>query len=401
MSSIVENLHIYIIITGVILFVSVYASKITQKIGVPLLLIFLGLGMLLGEEGLVGIRFSNSLLAQAVGTVALIFILYNGGLETRFADIKSVIVSGVLLATFGVAVTAVIMACFIYFVLNFSFLEALLLGSIISSTDAAAVFMILRTQKIVLKRGVGELLELESGSNDPMAIFLTITILQLITLQSSGESIEISKLGINFILQFGVGIALGIAFGWLFPKLCDRLGLMQNGLYSLISVAWLFIMFGLSNMLWGNGFLTIYIAGILSNRYIFAHKESILAFHEALAWMMQIVVFLTLGLLVLPSNLPSVAFEACVLSLVLMFIARPLAVFLGLSFSHFGRNEKLYISWVGLRGAVPIILATYPYVYALPESDMIFNIVFFAVLVSVLIQGMSISFMAKKLNVVE
>ena len=160
-------------------------------------------------------------------------------------------------------------------------------------------------------------------------------------------------------------------------------------------------MFGLSNLLWGNGFLTIYIAGILSNRYIFAHKESILAFHEALAWMMQIIVFLTLGLLVLPSNLPSVAFEACILSLVLMFIARPLAVFLGLGFSRFGRNEKLYISWVGLRGAVPIILATYPYVYALPESDMIFNIVFFAVLVSVLIQGMSISFMAKKLGVTE
>ncbi len=401
MSSIVENLHIYIIITGAILFVSVYSSKITQKIGVPLLLIFLGLGMLLGEEGLVGIRFSNSLLAQAVGTVALIFILYNGGLETRFADIKSVIVSGVILATFGVAITAVIMACFIYFVLNFSFLEALLLGSIVSSTDAAAVFMILRTQKIVLKRGLGELLELESGSNDPMAIFLTITILQLISLQNSGDGIELSNLALNFALQFGVGIALGIAFGWLFPKLCDRLCLMQNGLYSLISVAWLFIMFGLSNLLWGNGFLTIYIAGILSNRYIFAHKESILAFHEALAWMMQIIVFLTLGLLVLPSNLPSVAFEACILSLVLMFIARPLAVFLGLGFSRFGRNEKLYISWVGLRGAVPIILATYPYVYALPESDMIFNIVFFAVLVSVLIQGMSISFMAKKLGVTE
>ena len=399
MEGLLANLNLYIVIIGAILFVSVYSSKITQTIGVPLLLIFLALGMLLGEEGLIGIRFSNALVAQAVGTVALIFILYSGGLDTRFSDIKGVIVSGVVLATLGVALTALIMACFIYFVLDFSFLEALLLGSIVSSTDAAAVFMILRTQKIILKRGVGELLELESGSNDPMAIFLTITILQIISLGGSGEQMSASTLALNFLAQFGIGTALGLAFGWGFPKLCDRLHLMQTGLYSLISVAWLFIMFGLSSTFWGNGYLTIYIAGILTNRYIFAHKESIIAFHEALAWMMQIIVFLTLGLLVFPSQLPGVALQAVFLALVLIFIARPVAVFVGLAFSRFNRNEKLYISWVGLRGAVPIILATYPYVYALPSSDVIFNTVFFAVLLSVLVQGMSVSLMAKKLDV--
>ncbi len=398
MNAILDNLNYYIIVVGLILFLSVYASKIADKIGVPLLLLFLGFGMLLGEEGLVGIRFSNAITAQVVGTIALIFILYSGGLDTFWDDIKGVITAGVILATLGVLITAFVMAGFIYLILDFSVLESLLLGAIISSTDAAAVFMILRSQKIGLKNNLSPLLELESGSNDPMAIFLTISIVQLISMPESS-----SVLGwiLKFIAQFGIGIGLGIAFGWAFPKLCDRLQITQSGLYPLISVAWMFLIFGTSSVAFGNGYLSIYIAGIITNRVNFYSKENIRAFHNAIAWMMQIVVFLTLGLLVFPSNLPAVAFGAITLALILMLVARPAAVFACLIFSKYNAKEKLFISWVGLRGAVPIILATYPYLYQLPAAGMIFNIIFFMVLISVLIQGMSLTFMAKKLGIAQ
>lgn len=397
-SASLANLNFYIIAIGAILFISVYASKITERIGVPLLLIFLGFGMLLGEEGLGGIKFSNAITAQAVGTVALIFILYSGGLETYWNDIKNVIFRGVILATLGVIITAFVMAGFIYFILDFSFLESLLLGSIISSTDAAAVFMILRSQKIALKNGLGSLLELESGANDPMAIFLTITIVQLISMP---ESSSFFGLILHFLAQFSIGVALGIGFGYLFPKLCNKLEIAQSGLYPLISVAWMFLIFGISSVCFGNGYLSIYIAGILTNKVNFYNKENIRAFHNAIAWMMQIIVFLTLGLLVYPSALPAVALGAVVLALLLMFVARPVAVFACLAFSQYSTKERIFISWVGLRGAVPIILATYPYVYQLPAANMIFNMIFFMVLISVLIQGMSVAFSARKLDLVE
>ena len=398
MEAFLNNLNFYIIGIGIILFVSVYASKISEKIGLPLLLVFLGFGMLLGSEGIVGIEFDNPHLAQAVGTIALVFILYNGGLNTHFDRIQRVMVSGILLATIGVLLTALIMACFIHIMLDFDWLHAFLFGSIISSTDAAAVFMILRSQKTKLKNGLNELLELESGSNDPMAIFLTIAVLNLIVL--SKETL-FSEILLHFFLQFAVGGILGVIFGYMFPRICSNLRLMQTGLYPLISIAWLLIMFGLSSYLGGNGYLCVYIAGVLSNKFTFSNKENIIAFHEAIAWMMQIVVFLTLGLLVFPSDLAQSAPSAIILSLILIFIARPISVFVSLIKSKYNQSEKLYISWVGLRGAVPIILATYPYVYHLEESHTIFNIVFFMVLISVLIQGTTINFSAKKLNIIE
>lgn len=398
MEHILNNLNFYIVGIGVILLISVFASKISEKIGLPLLLIFLAFGMFLGSDGLIGIKFSNAILAQTIGTIALIFILYNGGLDTQFDEIKQVIKPGVLLATLGVIITAVVMAGFIYIILELSWLESLLLGAIVSSTDAAAVFMILRSQKIKLKNNINKLLELESGSNDPMAIFLTIAVLNLIVLSGSNSIFGII---FQFFLQFAVGGALGIIFGRLFPKICGRLRLNQTGLYPLISVAWMLMMFGLSSDIGGNGYLTIYIAGVLTNKYDFPNKENIMAFHEAVAWMMQIIVFLTLGLLVFPSELPAVALKATLLSLVLIFIARPISVFVSLCKNQYSKNEKFYISWVGLRGAVPIILATYPYVYQLEKSHIIFNMVFFMVLISVLIQGTSIAFMAKKLDIVQ
>ncbi|AWI34198.1 potassium/proton antiporter [Helicobacter apodemus] len=395
---IIGNINFTIIVVGIILFISVYASKLSEKIGIPLLLVFLGIGMLLGSEGIVGIEFDNVFLAQIIGMIALIFILYSGGLDTFWEEIKPVMINGILLATLGVLLTAVIMACFIYFVLDFTFLESMLLGSIISSTDAAAVFMILRSQKIKLKNNIGPLLELESGSNDPMAIFLTITILQLIFMpqtHSVGEWI------LQFVAQFAVGGILGMLCGYLFPKICQHINISQAGLYPLISVAWLFMIFGVSSFLNGNGYLSIYLAGIITNKYAFPNKSNIIAFHDAIAWMMQIVVFLVLGLLVFPSQLPGVAIQALILAFVLIFLARPLSVFISLYKSKYNKKEKIYISWVGLRGAVPIILATYPYVYKFESSSTIFNIVFFMVIISVLLQGITISFMAKKLDIRE
>ncbi|MDE5591767.1 MAG: potassium/proton antiporter, partial [Helicobacter sp.] len=393
-----NNLNFYIIAMGIILFISIYASKISDKIGVPLLIVFLGIGMILGSEGIFGIEFSNALLAQAVGMVALIFILYSGGLDTHWGEIKPVIVNGVLLATLGVLLTAIVMAFFIYFALNFTFLESMLLGSIISSTDAAAVFMILRSQKIKLKNKIGSLLELESGSNDPMAIFLTLTILQLMFMPESSSA---TQWLMQFVAQFAIGGIVGVICGYLFPKICRYINISQAGLYPLISVAWVFMIFGFSSLLNGNGYLSIYIAGILTNRYAFPNKSNIIAFHDASAWMMQIIIFLVLGLLVFPSELPGVALQACFLVFVLIFIARPVGVFISLLHSSYNVKEKSYISWVGLRGAVPIILATYPYAYQLEKSSTIFNIVFFMVLISVLLQGMTITFAAKKLDIVD
>lgn len=398
MVEIIENLNLYIVIIGVILFISVYASKISEKIGIPLLLMFLGIGMLLGSEGIGGIEFDNALLTQAIGTIALIFILYSGGLDTFWEEVKPVAINGILLATFGVLITALVMACFIYLILDFTFLESMLLGSIVSSTDAAAVFMILRSQKIRLKNNIRPLLELESGSNDPMAIFLTIIVLQILTMPQANV---VSEWFFYFVIQFAIGGVLGLVCGYLFPKICQFINISQAGLYPLISVAWLFMIFGLSSLLGGNGFLSIYIAGIMTNKFAFPNKAHIIAFHDVIAWMMQIVVFLVLGLLVFPSELPEVAIQALILSLVLIFIARPMSVFISLIKSKYSTKEKAYISWVGLRGAVPIILATYPYAYKLENSHMIFNVVFFMVLVSVLLQGVTIGFMAKRLGIIE
>lgn len=258
--------------------------------------------------------------------------------------------------------------------------------------------MILRSQKIRLKHNIKPLLELESGSNDPMAIFLTITVLQLIVMQ---DSTSLWEWAVQFVAQFAIGGALGIFCGYVFPKICTKANISQPGLYPLISIAQLFMVFGLSALLGGNGYLSVYIAGIMTNKFAFPYKSHIIAFHDAIAWMMQIAVFLVLGLLVFPSQLPEVALQALALVFVLMFIARPLGVFTSLIASRYNNKEKLFISWVGLRGAVPIILATYPFVYRLEQAQFIFNVVFFMVFISVLVQGMTLGFAARTLGIVE
>jgi len=390
-----ENLLLFF---AVLLITSILLSKISDKFGIPSLIIFLGVGMLAGSDGLLGVNFDDQVIAQNVGMLALIFILYAGGLDTDFAAIKPIFGRGLALATLGVFLTALAIAPVAKYLLDFTWAEAFLLGSIISSTDAAAVFAILRAKKISLRNSIAPLLELESGSNDPMAIFLTMTIIQMISLNSTPSA---SEWAITLVKQFGIGIAMGYLFGVALPAIFNRLRLKSWGLYPVFSIAWILLLYTLCFKIGGNGYLAVYIAGIFINKKEFSHKKNLVGFHDGIAWTMQIVVFLTLGLLVNPSKLPATALMALVLALWLMFFARPLGVFASLAFSKFKINEQIFISWVGLRGVVPVVLATYVYVDGVRDADMIFNIIFFMVLISILIQGMSLGFAADKFKVKE
>lgn len=390
------SIEFYLLITAFLMLLSVFASKLSSKYGIPSLFIFLGLGMLAGSDGILGIYFDNVELAQNIGTLALIFILFGGGLDTAWKSIKPVLKDGLILATFGVLFTAFFAAICVYYVLDFTFIESLLVGAIISSTDAAAVFAILRAKGISLKKKLTPLLELESGSNDPMAIFLTVAILQILMLP---ESSSVSEWIFKFFLQFLIGGILGYIFGILLPSILNRIHLSFYGLYPVFTIGWILFLFSSVSLLDGNGFLAVYLAGIVANTKEFVHKKNLIGFHEGLSWIMQITVFLALGLLVFPSELPDVMISGLIIAFWLMFIARPAGVFLSTSFSSFSIREKAFISWVGLRGAVPIILATYPYLQGFEKSNLIFNIVFFIVLFSIVIQGTTLPLMAKWLKV--
>lgn len=386
----------FLLFFAILLITSIVFSKVSDKFGIPSLIVFLAVGMLAGSDGLLGIEFTNQKIAQDIGTVALIFILYAGGLDTNFKSVKPIMTSGLVLATLGVVLTAGAVAVLAKYLLHFSWMEAFLLGSIISSTDAAAVFAILRAKGISLKNNLGPLLELESGSNDPMAIFLTMTMIQMIALATTPTA---SSVALILGEQFLIGGVLGYAFGVLLPSLFNRLRFEYSGLYSVFSVAWVLLIYTVSTKVGGNGFLAVYIAGIFINKKEFAHKKSLVGFHDGIAWTMQIVVFLTLGLLVFPSELPAVAIMGFIIALWLMFIARPIGVFISLLFSRYNIKEKMFISWVGLRGVVPIVLATYPYGSNLPNSNLIFNIIFFVVLISLAVQGSTLEFVASKCGV--
>ena len=391
-----ESIELYLLIAGFLILLSVITSNLSSSFGIPSLFIFLALGMLAGSDGILGIHFDNVEIAQNIGTLALIFILFGGGLDTAWKAVRPVLKDGLILATLGVLLTAFIVAICVYYVLDFTFLESLLLSAIISSTDAAAVFAILRSKGILLKKKLTPLLELESGSNDPMAIFLTIAILQILLLPESSSMVEwIFK----FFLQFLIGGALGFTFGFLLPIILNRLHLNYYGLYPVFTIGWILFLFAASSMLGGNGFLAVYLAGIVANTKEFVHKKNLIGFHDGLSWIMQIAVFLALGLLVFPSQLPDVAVQGLIISLWLMFVARPIGVFLCTMFGSHTIKDRLFISWVGLRGAVPIILATYPYSSNFEHSNLIFNIVFFIVLFSILIQGTTLPLMAKWLKV--
>jgi cell volume regulation protein A len=383
-----------LIVAGVLVVGSVLISKASERFGVPAMLIFLGVGMLAGSEGLGGIEFDNPKLAQAAGTVALAYILFAGGLETEWSMVRPVLASGMVLSTAGVAISAALVGGFVSLVLGFSWKEGLLLGSIIASTDAAAVFSVLKSKSVRLKGRLRPLLELESGSNDPMAVFLTVGMIGLIVASDK------SAWGLipTFFLQMGVGAGLGIGFGALMRLLLNRAALGYEGLYPVLSLALVVLTFGVTTVLGGNGFLGVYVAGVFLGNSNFIHKRSLGRFHDGIAWLMQIGMFLTLGLLVFPSHVFEVMGAGLAVAAFLMLVARPVSVFVGMANSRFSVPEKVLVSWVGLRGAVPIVLATFPLLAGLPKSEMIFNIVFFVVLTSALVQGVSIPWVAKRLG---
>lgn len=388
----IENI---LLVGSVLLFISIIAGKTSYKFGVPTLVLFLGIGMLAGEDGIGGITFDNPQISQLIGIISLNFILFSGGLDTDWKAVKPVLKEGIALSTIGVLLTALGLGIFVFYVTDFTIYESLLLGSIVSSTDAAAVFSILRSKNLALKTNLRPTLEMESGSNDPMAYVLTIAFLGLVVNQGQGVGSMVPL----FLQQMILGGIAGFGFGKLSKLIINKIRLDFEGLYPVLVITLMFITFSATDFVGGNGFLAIYICAVyLGNQYLI-HKKTILKMFDGLAWLMQIVLFLTLGLLVTPSEMAPVIGIGLVISLFLMFVARPIGVFISLIPFKMKLRRRFYISWVGLRGAVPIVFATYPLLAGIDKASMIFNIVFFISLTSILIQGTTLSVVAKWLHV--
>lgn len=391
------NTENILLLGSILLFVSIIASKTSFKLGVPTLVLFLVVGMLAGSDGPGGIYFNDPETTKLLGVIALTLILFSGGLDTKWQSVKPIIKNGIALSTVGVLITAGLVGWFSSYLLGFSLLEALLLGAIVSSTDAAAVFSILRSRKLGLKGYVRPLLELESGSNDPMAYFLTISLIFLLQHPEASFLTVLPK----FFIEMGVGIIAGYAFGKLMVWILNHIRLDIEGLYPVLVLSLVFFTFSFTDAVGGNGFLAVYISGILLGNSSFMHKKSLIRFYDGQAWLMQIIMFLTLGLLVFPSHLPPILGKGILISLFLIFVARPIAVFIALSFAKdLNVRKKLFISWVGLRGAAPIIFATYPLISGIHYADTIFHLVFFISAISVLLQGTTLPIMAKWLHVI-
>jgi cell volume regulation protein A len=377
-----------ILIGASMLLASIVASDISSRVGVPLLLVFLLFGMLAGEDGPGGIQFDDYETAYVIGTLALAVIIFDGGLRTRRATFRVALWPAVSLAVVGVAVTAALLGAFAAWLIGLSWLEGFLLGAIVSSTDAAAVFATLRTQGAALKQRVASTLEIESGSNDPMAIFLTVGVLELIV--AGARDLEPAPLLLALLSQFAIGGVLGYGGGRLLVLLINRLNLI-TGLYPLLAAAGGVLVYALATQLGGSGFLAIYLAGVVLGNAQLQSAQNILRVHDGLAWLSQIAMFLILGLLVTPSQLLGSAWQGLLVAVFLMLVARPLAVALSLTPFRFPWREQVYIGWMGLRGAVPIVLALFPMMYGMEGARLYFEIAFFVVLVSLLLQGFTVS----------
>jgi cell volume regulation protein A len=384
-----------LLIGSILLLISIIAGKTTDRFGVPTLIFFLIVGILAGSEGIGGIHFDNARLAQLIGIVALNFILFSGGLDTNWQSIKPVLWRGVALSTIGVLLTALSVGLFVYYFFDFTLLEGLLLGSIVSSTDAAAVFSILRNKGVGLKGFLRPVLELESGSNDPMAYFLTISLTSIL----ANNDASFYQLIPLLIKGFAIGGLMGYGMGKLTTWLINNIKLNTDGLYPVLILGLALFTYSATDFLGGNGFLAIYLCAVILGNSNFIHKRSMIKYYDGQAWLMQIIMFLTLGLLVFPSRIIPVIGSGLLISAFLIFIARPIGVFASLAFFKVNIRSRLFLSWVGLRGAVPIVFATYPMIAGLPKADLIFNLVFFISVTSVLLQGTTLSFVAKLLHV--
>ena len=385
-----------LLIGSILLFISLIAGKTSFKFGVPVLIFFIAIGMLAGSEGIGGIYYDNPKTAQFIGIIALNFILFSGGLETDWKSVKPILWQGITLSTLGVLITAFSVGIFVWAVTDFTIYEGLLLGSIVSSTDSAAVFSILRSKSIALKGNLRPVLELESGSNDPIAYILTIAFTGLV-MNHDSSLINIIPL---FFQQILLGGLLGFVFGKTGKIVINKIKLDYEGLYIVLVIAIMFFSFSATNFIGGNGFLAVYLCAVILGNQELIHKKKIIKSFDSFAWLMQIVLFLTLGLLVYPSKIIPVIGIGLIISLFLIVIARPLGVFLSLIFFKVQNRSRWFISWVGLRGAVPIVFATYPLIAGAEKAHMIFNIVFFISITSVLIQGTTLPVIAKWLHLI-
>ncbi len=377
------SINTVMLLVGLFLLLGIASSKFSSRIGMPVLVLFLGIGMLAGSEGLGRIAFENYAVANSVGSLALAMILFDGGLRTSLRAVKRAWRPALSLATVGVLLTTALTGLAAAWILNVPILHRMLLGGIVGSTDAAAVFSVLRSSGLKLPERLAATLEVESGSNDPMAIFLTLGLIGVIT----GDGASVGALLLLFVLQFGVGAVAGVGVGTIAVWAVNRINLDHAGLYPILVMSFGLLTFGLAAVLGGSGFLAVYIAGIVLGNSSIVFKRGIFRFHDAVAWLNQIILFIMLGLLSFPSRLWAIADSGFLIAIVLILVARPLAVMLSVMWFRFRLRELVFLSWVGLKGAVPITLATFPLMAGIPESERIFNAVFFVVLVSAITQG--------------
>lgn len=393
----IDSMNLVILIASILVIVAVFTSLVSFRVGAPLLLVFLFVGLGAGEDGIGGIDFDNAPLAYFIGSIALALILFDSGFETQRRTLKIAAAPSLVLATFGVMITTGVIGGVTWLVLDVPWLVALLFGAIVSSTDAAAVFFLLRVGGINLRDRTRSTLEVESGSNDPMAVFLTISLVELIVL-GGGDNVAFELLQ-RFILQIGLGAIFGLAGGYALVQMINRVKL-EPGLVPIITMACALSLFGATSILGGSGFLAVYVAGLYAGNSNMKMSVGVRRFQHVTTWLAQIAMFVTLGLLATPSEFGDVIIPGVILALVLVFVARPVAVWLCLMFFNFSRNDTAFISWVGLRGAVSILLAIVPMVEGVPEGQLLFNTAFIVVITSLLLQGWTIRRMAHWLGII-
>ena len=390
-----------VLVGALLLFVAVMAGKVAYRFGAPALLLFLGVGMLFGLDF---ISYRSVEMTQFVGMIALCIILFTGGMDTKFSEIKPIIGPGVVLATVGVVMTAFVLAGFVWLVapwlgIEIPFALALLLASTMSSTDSASVFSILRSKKQGLKQNLRPLLELESGSNDPMAYMMTILLISVVSNTSSGVGLGMSV--VFFVVQMVVGALSGYLIGRLAVWTINRINLVNHSLYSVLLLAFIFFSFAFTDLIKGNGYLAVYLSGLVIGNHKLQQKRPLTVFFDGFTWLMQIVMFLTLGLFVNSNELlePRVLILGGLVGAFMILVARPLTVFTCLlPFRKFTTKARLYVSWVGLRGAVPILFAIYPLMAHVENAGLLFNVVFLGTIISLLVQGTTVSGMANLLG---
>ena len=395
----------FVFISAILLFAAVMAGKTAYRFGAPALLLFLVVGMLFGYQL---ISFDSPELTQFIGMIALSIILFSGGMDTKIKEIRPILTPGVILATLGVAITALLLGTFVYLIMplfgfEFSFMQSLLLAAMMSSTDSASVFSILRSKKTGLKENLRPLLELESGSNDPMAYILTVLLVGVLAPTGSSD-VNVWSAVVDFMIKMAVGAVIGYAFGRIAVWSINRINIDNKAFYSVLLLAFVFITFSIAEMLHGNGYLAVYVAGLMVGNNKITHKRTLTIFFDSFTWLFQIVMFIALGLLVNLDELrdPNVLIIGGLVGVFMIFVARPATVLLCMApFRKFTTKARMYVSWVGLRGAVPIIFATYPLVADVPGARFMFNVVYLVTILSLVIQGTTVSSMANVLGIAE